>query len=151
NFSTVDGVVRNSIARVNGDGTLDTSFGNGLAGADKTVGKLSVQSDGKIVIGGNFTIVNGVGRNSIARLNADGTLDTSFGNGLTGTNGQVNGLSLQLDGRIVIGGNFTMVNGVGRNSVARLNTDGTLDTSFLNGLAGTDSSVVALALQPDGK
>src|SRR5207253_1576389 len=98
----------------------------------------ALQPDGKVVIGGPFTTVNGVSRDNIARLNADGTLDNSFLNGQTGANriGSVFDLALQLDGKLLIGGDFTIVNGVARNRVARLNADGTVDTSFGNGLAG---------------
>ena len=59
-FTTVNGVARGNIARLNVDSTLDTSFGNGLAGADLDVFAVAVQSDGKVVIGGGFTRVNGV-------------------------------------------------------------------------------------------
>jgi uncharacterized delta-60 repeat protein len=150
-FTTVNGTARNQIARLNADGTLDTSFGNGLAGAGDTVQAVAVQSDGKIVIGGGFTTVNGVSRERIARLNADGTLDTSFGNGLAGAGSGVEAVAVQSDGKIVIGGWFTTVNGVSRNRIARLNADGTLDTSFGDGLAGANNTVYAVAVQSDGK
>jgi uncharacterized delta-60 repeat protein len=150
-FTTVNGTARNQIARLNADGTLDTSFGNGLAGAGDTVQAVAVQSDGKIVIGGGFTTVNGVSRERIARLNADGTLDTSFGNGLAGAGSGVEAVAVQSDGKIVIGGWFTTVNGVSRNRIARLNADGTLDTSFGDGLAGANNTVYAVAIQSDGK
>jgi uncharacterized delta-60 repeat protein len=150
-FTAVNGVARTRIARLNADGSLDTSFGNGLVGADAMVQTLAVQSDGKIVIGGIFTNVNGVARTRIARLNGDGTLDTSFGNGLAGANNRIEAIVFQPDGKIVIGGDFTTVNGTSRGRFARLNGDGTLDTSFGNGLAAANGSVQALTLQPDGK
>ena len=67
-------------------GDLDTTFGNGLAGANDGLFAVALQADGKVLIGGEFTTVNGTARGHIARLNADGTLDTAFGNGLAGTN-----------------------------------------------------------------
>ena len=150
-FTLVNGVARNNIARLNADGSLDTGFLNGLSGTNGVVRALAVQTDGKVVIGGQFTTVNGVGRNFIARLNADGSLDTGFLNGLSGANNPVQALAVQPDGKIVIGGQFTTVNGVGRNLIARLNADGSLDAGFLNGLSGASDFVFALAVQPDSK
>ncbi len=150
-FTTVNGTTRGCIARLNSDGMLDTSFGNELAGADGRVYAIAVQSDGKVVIGGHFITVNGTARAGIARLNSDGTLDTSFGNGLAGVDGSVYGLAVQSDGKVIIGGAFGTVNGVERRGIARLNSDGTLDTSFGNGLAGPDGSINAVVVQSDGK
>lgn len=150
-FVSVNGSARGRIARLEGDGTLDAGFGNGLAGANNNVLAVAVQGDGKVLIGGNFTTVNGVARNYIARLNSDGTLDTSFGNGLGGASGSVFAVVVQDDGKVLIGGFFTTVNGTPRNRIARLNSDGTLDSTFVSGLTQTIGSVHALALQGDGK
>ncbi len=75
-FTTVGGVTRNRIARVNADGSLDTAFNPDVGGSSSSVLAIAVQPDGKIIIGGFFTAVSGVTRNFIARLNADGSLDT---------------------------------------------------------------------------
>ncbi len=69
-----------AIARLNSDGTLDTTFITGM-GADSYVYAITLQPDGKILIGGDFTEYNGTTANRIARLNADGTLDTTFTTG----------------------------------------------------------------------
>jgi uncharacterized delta-60 repeat protein len=150
-FTTVNSTVRGGVARLNSDGTLDTSFGNGLAGANSYVYALALQSNGQVLIGGGFTTVNGTPRGRIARLNSDGTLDTSFGNGLAGASGSVYAATVQSDGKVLIGGSFTAVNGTARGHIARLNSDGTLDTSFGNGLAGVNSLVSAVAVQNNGK
>ncbi|MCX6857183.1 MAG: delta-60 repeat domain-containing protein [Verrucomicrobia bacterium] len=98
---------RNRIARLNTDGTLDTSFN---PNASTAVNALSLQPDGKILIGGAFTTLqpNGAAtattRNRIARLNADGTLDTSFN---PNAGNIVHTIAQQIDGRILIGGTFT--------------------------------------------
>jgi uncharacterized delta-60 repeat protein len=147
-FTTVDGTGRNHIARLNADGTLDTSFDPG-PGADDRVRAVAAQTDGKILIGGDFTTVNSVGRNRIARLNADGSVDTSFDPG-TGLDSVVRTIVVQADGKLLIGGEFTTVNGVGRNRIARLNADGSLDTTFDPG-AGLTSPVYEAAVQADGK
>ncbi|MFO0398403.1 MAG: delta-60 repeat domain-containing protein, partial [Sphingobacteriia bacterium] len=147
-FSSYNNTPRNRIARLNADGSLDTGFnpGSSLNGA---VSALAPQPDGKVLIGGNFTSYSGTPRNRIARLNADGSLDTSFDPG-TGTNNEVSEIILQPDGKMFIAGIFTSYNGTFRNRLARLNIDGSLDTSFNPGVA-TDDFVLELVVQHDGK
>src|SRR5713226_2480042 len=106
-------------------------------GADRNVKALAMQPDGKIIVGGTFSSLGGGGtgtttRNRIGRVNPDGTLDTSFD---PGANAEITCLALQADGKILVGGSFTTLGGGGtgmvvRNRIARLNPDGTLDTSF---------------------
>lgn len=148
-FSRFGGVSRNGIVRVSADGVLDESFAPGT-GANGAVFDLAVQGDGKIVIVGAFTQVNGVARNRVARLNADGTLDTAFDVG-TGPNATVECVALQLDGKVVIGGQFGTVSGSTRSGVARLLITGPVDTSFNNGGTGTNGAVRCLAVQADQK
>jgi uncharacterized delta-60 repeat protein/prepilin-type N-terminal cleavage/methylation domain-containing protein len=132
--------------------TFDLGAASGVlssTGSNNTVWALALQPNGKVVIGGEFTSYDGTPINRIARLNADGRLDTSFNPG-TGANGLVWALALQADGKVVIGGEFTSVDGMSRNRIARLNADGSLDTSFNPG-SGTNNSVRALAIQSSGK
>lgn len=160
-FTTVHGVARNNIARLNADGSLDTSFDPGT-GADNTVNALLLQPDGKVVIGGRFLNVRGTAREYLARLNTDGTLDTSFvGPDFAATSGwRVEALAMQSDGKIVVGGVFYF-SGAATNkaSVCRIAANGTLDATF-TGVAegahvlGTPSSlstITAVAVQSDGK
>lgn len=147
-FSNIGGVARSRIARVHSNGSLDLGFAPG-AGADATVRDVAVQPNGKVLVAGAFTTVDNVARKSIARLNSDGSLDTSFDPGV-GPLGEVNALVLRSDGTIVICGNFSMYAGVTRRCVARLNSDGSLDTTFDPGL-GVFGAVYDLAEQPDGK
>ena len=147
-FTTINGVSRNRIARMNPDGSLDASFDPGT-GANAAVHSLALQPNGKILVGGSFTSMDGVPRNRIARLNSDGSLDTGFDPG-TGANAGVNSVVRQPDGKILLVGDFTSVNGISRNRIARLDADGTVDSSFEVG-TGASSSVWTCALQPDGK
>jgi uncharacterized delta-60 repeat protein/gliding motility-associated-like protein len=147
-FTSFNSTERNRIARLNTDGTLDTSFNPG-AGANSFVNKTALQSDGKIIIGGDFTSYNGTVCNYIGRLNVDGTLDISYNPG-TGTNWNVLTISIQPNGKIIIGGNFTSFNGTSRNHIARLNTDGSLDISFNPGM-GANFLTHSTAIQSDGK
>lgn len=137
---------RSELGRLNPDGSLDTTFTVGTdGGANSRVNALAVQTDDKILVGGNFTQLDSTARNRLGRLNADGSLDT-FNPGVTG--GQVQSLAVQADGKILVGGGFNMVAGTARSRIARLNSDGTLDASFN---PGADSAVFSIAVQPDGK
>jgi uncharacterized delta-60 repeat protein len=108
-----------------------------------------VQPGGKILVGGFFTTFKGANRNGLARLNADGTLDSSFDPGIGGIGAHVDSIVLQPDGRILLGGYLGAFNGAVRNGITRLNADGSLDGSFNPG-TGADHVVSSLALQPDG-
>ncbi len=145
-FSTYNGTARQRIARLNADGTLDTSF-NSAAGANGSVSDIVLQPDNKILIVGSFTTYAGTSRNGVARLNPDGSLDTSFSPG-TGANSSVNTIVRQADGKIFIGGFFNSFNGTARSGLARLNANGSLDTSFVG---GPDGGVNEIVLQSDGK
>ncbi len=147
-FTTYGGTPYARLARLNADGTLDTTFST-PTGANNTVRALALQSDGKIIVAGEFASLNGTTATRIARLNADGTVDTSFNSG-AGANNTIRSLALQADGKILIGGDFVQYNGQTRNRIARINTDGTLDTTFAP-TGGANDSVSALAVQADGK
>ena len=113
------------MARLNSDGSLDTGFLATGAGASDTVYSVAVQSDGKVLIGGGFTTYNGkAAEKHVARLNSDGSLDTGFLATGAGADGDVVSLAVQSDGKILIGGGFTVYspyNGVtSRGYVARL-------------------------------
>jgi len=148
NFLTYNGSLGNRVARLNPDGTLDGAFNPGT-GANGTVFTTSIQSDGKVIIGGTFTSFNGTAINRIARLNSDGTLDGIFTPG-TGANGDVKVAAVQGDGKIIIGGNFSSYNSIARNRIARINVDGTLDGAFVPA-AVAGSLVETIAIQSDGK
>lgn len=145
-FTAFKGANRNGIARLNANGSLDTSFNPGTGvGVSAWVNSIVVQSDGRVLIGGSSTSFDGTNRGGIARLNANGSLDNSFNPG-TGTDGSVSSVALQPDGKVLIAGYFTAVNGTNRNGLARLNSNGSLDGGFNPATAGWP-----LALQPDGK
>jgi uncharacterized delta-60 repeat protein len=116
--ATFNGTTVNNIYRLNFSGSLDTAFtaniGTGISSRPLTI---LVQSDGKILVGGQFTTFNGATVGYIVRLNADGTRDTAFTtNTGTGAGYQVFTSVLQSDGKIILGGLFTTFNGnyVGR-------------------------------------
>jgi uncharacterized delta-60 repeat protein len=190
--STISGTTSKNIVveRFNRDGTLDTTFGAGSSdgspdgvvsislgdGNDEGFG-IVVQSDGKIVVVGTSTSVSGDGSSNIvvARLTTAGALDRTFGTANDGSpdglvnlslgkgNDVANAVTLQANGKIVVVGSNTD-SGSSNVAVARLNTDGSLDTSFGAGNGdGTPDGVVsvslgagndvgsAVAMQADGK
>ncbi|MCX7633653.1 MAG: delta-60 repeat domain-containing protein, partial [Turneriella sp.] len=149
NFTSYNGTARNRIARLETDGSLDTSFNPG-SGANAAVHSIALQSDGKIVLGGNFTNYAGTSRNYIARANADGSNDASFAPS-SGANNSVLALKIQSDGKIIAAGTFTVYNGANHGRIVRTNTDGSLDASFASMPGAETQSVLALALQSDGK
>ena len=162
-FTRVGGQSRTNLARFNADGSLDAGFLPMIgvpARVVSLVNALSVQADGKILVGGRFTRMGGQARTNLARLNADGTLDSGFATGLAGSkvSAQVNVLAIEADGRILVGGDFTMIGGQYRTNLARLNVDGTVDSGFNPGMLSGAASplrnsdeVQALAVQPNGK
>ena len=134
--------------------SLSSAFGSG-DGVNGQVLAIVVQPDGKIVIGGRFTEVNGIARSNIARLNEDGTLDRTFAEPMTqGITGQVNALAAQPQGGIIVGGAFTQASQVESLNLARYNSDGSIDRSFGGAHAaskGANGVVYSLAVQSDGK
>lgn len=140
------------------DGTYDESFETGL-GLNGTPDWASVDADGRILLTGLFTTVDGAAANRIVRLLADGTRDTSFnvGTGLGAPAGTtplgsfIETLSDELNGgKILVSGNFTTYNGAPAIRIMRLLSNGQLDTSF-NPPATSNTSVVrTLAVLTDG-
>src|SRR5262249_9377294 len=147
-FSGVGSINRNNIARLNPDGSLDGTFDPG-SGTDDNIWVVSLQTDGRIVAGGNFTFARGSTRNHIARFNSDGSLDTSFNQG-PGPSDTVSAIAQQTDGKLIIGGTFSRFGTTYRQYLARLTINGNLDTTFISG-NGPDNFVNAIAIQPDGK
>ena len=147
-FLSVNGVNRYHVARLTPLGGVDTSFNPGL-GADDTVWSLALSTNGSVVIGGQFNNFNNYPRDHVARLDSTGNVDLTFDTSSLGLDGTVWAVAPQTDGKVVIGGDFTMVGGFLRSRIARLNADGSLDTSFDPGL-GANDTVYTLLVQPDG-
>jgi uncharacterized delta-60 repeat protein len=176
------GTQRPFVARLNSDGSMDGSYASGglfaaQLGADPNpysgLQAIVLQPDGKLLLAGGAKDATGQGAVLVARLNAQGNLDGSFGNGGKATpqlgegtspNSGANALALQPDGKIVIAGSGTDTNNPAQPDaavVARLDSEGkNLDPSFGSGgkvlsRLGQSAPVIttphAVALQPDGK
>jgi uncharacterized delta-60 repeat protein len=138
NSTTVPG-----IARFLANGSADTNFNSFISVEHDTlpprISGVAVQPDGKALIFGSFTRVNGINRPYLARLNTDGSLDESFVPPIPLPYGLDGGIALQPDGKVHLG-RF------------RLNADGSLDTTFNLDMEGeTFAQEIATCLQPDGK
>jgi len=138
------------IIRAQPAGTIDPSFNVGIGTNGSNIYAIAIQSDGKIIIGGDFNSFNGVYRSRIARLNSNGSLDSTFNNMGTGANSDVRAIAIQSDGKIIIGGDFFSYNGTTKHNVARLNTDGSIDSTF-NVALGVIQEVRTISIQSDGK
>lgn len=150
-FNNYNATLRRYVARLNADGSLDGGFNAGIGfNILYAVDAITIQTDNQILIGGSFALG---GSNNIQRLDAaTGASDATFIG--TGTNAGIAGLVQEIvqepGGNIIVAGNFTICAGSGRNRIARLLTDGTIDATFNPG-TGANNTVYAVALQPDGK
>jgi len=131
-------------------GSIDSTFNTVMPNTSSaSVRCAAIQEDGKIIICGNFRKVNNQKYKRIARLNPDGSLDTTFRN-VNVYWGGVSSIVIQEDGKIVIAGGFARINGHSINCIARLNPDGSLDTTFKVG-RGATSQIYKILIQDDGK
>jgi len=166
-FTNYNGYPANNIALLNANGTYDTTSGfnvkvntildntnpQAMPGFNSAPTVFEVQSNGQIVVAGYFTMYNGLNRVGLVRLNADGTFDTTFNSAYTGANplfstvglpnsgNTIKTMVLQPDGKIIIGGYFSFYNNVSRNNIVRINSDGSLDTTFNVG-TGFNNTVI---------
>ncbi len=154
------------VLRLNSDGTTDGGFGivelDITTNGDDNATDITMQSDGRVVVCGTAQSITGGGM-FIARLNANGSFDSSFGNGgklVLDVGGEgadaANSIRVQDDGKILVCGVLDTQNGY-RIGVTRLLVDGTLDAGFAtNGtfeanIGIDDWAMPSIALQPDGK
>ena len=150
-FNDYNGTSCNGIVRLNSDGTPDTTYitntGTGFPGGTYDI---DIQADGKVIVVGSFNQYNGtfIG-NNIVRINTDGTYDATLVTG-GGFSTQVNAVKIDSAGKILVGGYYTSYNGYTANRFIRLNSDGSVDTSFNIG-NGFNDGVSAITIQSDGK
>jgi len=160
------------LVRYNSDGSFDPTFGNGpvpgraitdFFGHPDFLEAIAVQSDGRILAAGLTYLKPNEGKEqfALARYNADGTLDQTFGSGgkvntqFPGQIAEANAISLTSNGKIILAG--TAFSSQADFALARYNSDGSLDTAFGVGgtvttdFAGRDDSAEALCIQSDNK
>ena len=155
-FRTLAAPTRRHLVKFRSDGTVDPFFApepdGGEAGG---VVILYLAPNEQLIVGGHFLTIAGQSQPHLARLHLDGSFDELFRPGIAGlTEGsyaQVSGVEVQPDGRILIAGQFSTVNGQPRPGVARLFPDGQLDDSFNPAESSLPPAASGLVLQPDGK
>ncbi|WP_313807742.1 T9SS type A sorting domain-containing protein [Flavobacterium sp.] len=152
----------------NADGSLNTGFSfpvfeNMSSGSPDNIRIIDAiyQNDGKIIIVGDFNKVNNIACNNIIRLNSDGSVDTTFTQGVFNSSYGywINTIAMQPDGKYIVAGEFPVVATNSNARIARLNANGTLDTSFNVNTTGSmdypingiDGFIEKVAVQTDGK
>jgi uncharacterized delta-60 repeat protein len=149
-FTSLNGSSRNAIGRLTSSGTLDSFFDAGISASPNpaVISALAFQADGEILIAGVFRSVSFYSRTNLARLTAGGLADSTFNAALGSFAQNINSVALQSDGKVLAGGAFTSLGGQPRTNLARLNSNGNLDTGFYSSANGV---VLCLAIQADGK
>ncbi|NDA68062.1 MAG: hypothetical protein EBY09_15720, partial [Verrucomicrobia bacterium] len=146
-FTSYNGTSRSYFARVFANGTVDPTYVPG-AGFNAPVRALAVQGDNSVLVGGDFTQVDGQSYNRLVLIDTNGNVDATFNVG-TGANGTIRAIAVESDGSILVGGDFTTFNGLSLPRIARLNFDGSIDNTFHPGL-GADASVTSIQVQTNG-
>lgn len=139
----------NGIARLNMDGSYDSTFITGT-GFNANANVVKIDKNGDILVGGNFTQYNGSQVNRFVKLNQEGSLVTQY----TGFNGEVYDIAVTISGKAYIAGKFTTyseVNTISANGLIRLNIDATADLEFAvnSGFTGTNPFVKKIRLKSD--
>lgn len=147
-FSSYSGSTINRLVRINENGTRDLTFATTFTG---NIYGLTVQDDGKIIPVGDYSAVSGSTIRGISRLNSNGTRDTTFNVGVgASASSQLDGVVIQNDGKILVSGLFTSISGSAVSHLARLNPNGTVDTTLNQG-AGFGSDLIDVNIQRDQK
>ena len=156
-FTTIGGVNSSYLARLNTDGSVDTSFNNGNIPIinNKVFRKdcMVVDSQDRIYVGGIFTSAGSNSAKGLVRLLPDGTYDSTFDTTIGFSNSSnyrdIQTIRILSDGKILVVGQFNLYNDITRNYIAKLNLDGTIDESFLH-TTGANSSLFTAAELTDG-
>lgn len=133
NFNNFNGNSARQIIRLNQNGTTDNSFNGSFIGNNEKVYSFAIDSNNKILVGGSFNTYRTTTSKNLIRLNNDGTIDRTFNIDGYSNNTKVTSITIQEDNKILIGGSFTSYDGVEANSIIRLNSDGTIDNTFIYG------------------
>jgi hypothetical protein len=152
-FTLIQGVTRARMARLQGNtGLLDTSFdfGGGAGFGNNSVFAVYPTSDGGYICGGSFTLINGVTRNRIVKLTSTGVIDAGFSVGTGFNTGQVNWIKQTSGGQFLVSGTFASYNGTSVSRICRLNSDGTVDATFVPTIPGSPTAGYRFTFLSDG-
>jgi uncharacterized delta-60 repeat protein len=151
-FTVYESSTVGRIARINPDFTIDSTFNTGGAGTNGSITAIAPIGDGSsgYYLAGSFSTYNGTTVRSLIRINANGVLDTGF-NVTALVSGSVSTIAVVDRGsgvhQVYVGGTFTSINGTSQSRISRLNSDGTVDSSFAIG-TGFDAAVTKIAVAP---
>ncbi len=152
-FEFIGGQPHNRAGRINADGSVDETFDpNFSRGNTGAVWTIQQAAGGKLFFGGEFPNVNATSVFGLTRLDANGSIDPTFAWNAANNNNVVNAISLQPDGKILVGGGFLLFGGAGTVTLARLNADGSTDSAFTdNSTLANLPGVTSMALLADDK
>jgi uncharacterized delta-60 repeat protein len=157
NFTSYSGSLNaNRIVKIQPSGAIDTTFITATSSFNNTaigfnaVSTALVQSGSSVVVGGFFSSFKSPVINRGAMIDLTGALSSSFNIGATGFNGVIQTFATQSDGKILAGGGFTSYSGSTINRIIRINTNGTIDTTFNVG-TGANGNINDIRVQDDGK
>ena len=139
-FTTFNARYFNYMIRLHPDGTVDNTF---TPNVDFFVRSIVLLENGEMILGGSNST------NIITKLHADGSKDLSFNAGIfTSGNNEpsIQTMTQQADGKVLIGGAFSTYSGVAKNSIVRINSDGSIDDTF----SATFPNAAILTFIPDG-
>jgi uncharacterized delta-60 repeat protein len=148
-FTSVGGQTKEGFARLNPDGTLDGTFSD-IENVGSSIRALAFEDDGNLLVGGTLFRIGGSTRDVLARFDLDGVLDINFNPRDGGGTEWIGAMAVQNDGQILVGGRLFRIATYPANGLARLNPDGTNDTSFTLGLSGSLVYVNDIDLQCNG-
>ncbi len=157
-FTTFDGHERWRLARLRADGELDAGFDPGESSGAAAVSQVAAGPNGAAFVAGSFARFGGLRRPLVARLKADGAVDTGFDAtpAFAGVAGRVNALAMLPGGKLLVGGRFDPSAGqrhLAGALVVRLLETGRLDETFACELIPStrEDQISAMAVLPDGK
>lgn len=142
-FSTYNGTAKNGIARLNSDGSLDTTFAGSGVNSNILIGH-QIFPDDSVLLVGVFSTYNGTAAQKIVKITNTGTIDSSFVTGM-GFDGQVNNAIIQADSKVYVKGSFTSYNGTTALGAVRINPDGSIDTTYISSTQKDGKKALMLA------
>lgn len=151
-FEKFNGFQNPNIAFLYKDGSYNGNAVNNGSFCNDGLFDFEQQSDGKILLGGDFTSYGGLNASKLVRIDFEGKLDSTFINNIgIGFDGRVNAIKVDRDNKILVGGFFNNFNGQPAPKIIRLNSDGTRDFSFTGTGIANDTAIYDLELNADGK
>ena len=141
---------RRGLVRLNADDTVDQSFASTGTDASGRINAVAIESDGQILVSGNFNDINSTFTPKLARLRADGALNLNHASVVLFYMGAPQTMRLQDNGQILLGGVLGPINNTNRNGIARFNPDFTLDPFYPNP-NGVNGQVTSIGIDGAGR